>query len=156
LSVEPRGPRLLLVASSGGHLAHLLWLRPWWSRHPRRWVTFDTPDARGALAGEEVTWAFHPTNRHPLNLARNGALALRTLRAARPDVLVTTGAGVAVPFVLAAKACGVPSVFIEVYDRVDGASLSGRLLAGLVDELVLQWEAQRAAYGRGVVLGPIR
>ncbi|HMV69532.1 MAG TPA: UDP-N-acetylglucosamine--LPS N-acetylglucosamine transferase [Myxococcota bacterium] len=148
--------RLLLVASSGGHLAHLLWLRPWWEAHDRAWVTFDTPDARGALAGERVTWAFHPTNRSPINLARNAALAARTLAAERFDALVTTGAGVAVPFVLAARARGVPTAFIEVYDRVDGASLTGRLLAGLVDELVLQWDAQRAAYGRGVVLGPIR
>ncbi len=36
-------PPLLLVASSGGHLAQLLALEPWYRERNRRWVSFDTP-----------------------------------------------------------------------------------------------------------------
>lgn len=146
----------LLVASSGGHLAHLLWLRPWWEQGERAWVTFDTPDATAALAGERVFCAASPTNRNLPNLARNAALAVRVLAAVQPDLVLTTGAGVAIPFLVAAKALGVPTAFLEVYDRVDQPSLTGRLMAGLVDELLLQWPEQRQAYGRGVVIGPVR
>ena len=38
---------MLLVCSSGGHLAQLVKLRPWWEQHDRTWVCFDTTDARG-------------------------------------------------------------------------------------------------------------
>lgn len=147
--------KVMLVASSGGHLAHLLWLRPWWDAHERTWVTFNTPDAVAALADEQIAWAVWPTNRNPWNFVRNLVRAVGVVRRERPDVLVTSGAGVAVPFVLVAKAQGVPCVYLEVYDRVTTVTLTARLLARVVDEVVCQWPAQRDAIGRGVVLGPI-
>jgi hypothetical protein len=147
--------KALLVASSGGHLAQLWWMRPWWSRHERVWVTFDRPDARARLEGERVVWAHHPTNRDLPNLARNLRLAARVLRRERPDLVVSTGAGVGVPFLWLARAHGARSVFVEVFDRVDAPSLTGRLVGPVVDVIVLQREAQRAIYPRGVVLGPV-
>src|SRR5690606_6650915 len=76
---------VLLVASSGGHLAQLWSLRPWWSGRARAWVTFDTPDAAALLGGEEeVHWAHHPTTRSIANLLRNTGLAARVLTARRP------------------------------------------------------------------------
>ena len=148
--------RIGLVASGGGHLTHLRWLAPWWQDHERFWVTFDTVDARHALQGERVHWAHHPTNRHLGNLARNTRLAAHVLAAERPDVLVSTGAGVALPFLVLARALDIPCVFVEVYDRITRPSLTGRLVAPIVDAVVLQWEAQRRAYPQGVYLGPIR
>lgn len=148
--------KVLLVASSGGHLQHLRWLEPWWRAHERVWVTFDTPDAVAALRGERVAWAAHPTNRHLGNLARNAVLAAKVLRREAPDVVVSPGAGVALPFLGVAAALGIPTVFLEVYDRVDRPSLTGRLLAPIVDRVVLQWPEQRRAYPHGVLLGPIR
>jgi|GEM_PF-6039383 len=41
-----------LVGSSGGHLAHLLILKPWWENHDRFWVTFDMPDSHDLLESE--------------------------------------------------------------------------------------------------------
>ena len=82
----PRGSRyrVLLVCSSGGHLAQLLELRDWWSAHDRTWVCFDTPDALGALEGERFVRCHYPTTRNVPNLLRNLLLALGTLRAERP------------------------------------------------------------------------
>ena len=42
-SAVPR--HALLVGSSGGHLAQLLELEPWWRSWRRTWVTFETADA---------------------------------------------------------------------------------------------------------------
>src|SRR5215210_456107 len=90
--------RVLLVGSSGGHLAQLLALAPLWPREERHWVTFDTADAVSQLVAEDVTWAHHPTTRNLPNLARNTALARRVIAEKRPDVVVSTGAAVAYPF----------------------------------------------------------
>lgn len=144
--------RLLLVASGGGHLGQLMPLEPWWSRHERTWVTFDTAGA-GQLGDDPVAFAHHPTTRNIPNLVRNVALAWRVLRRERPDVVVTTGAGVALPFFLVAKVLGVRTVFIEVYDRIDSRSLTGRLCRPLSDLFLLQWERQRELYGSGTVIG---
>ena len=72
-----RSPRLLLVASSGGHLLELLELVDRSRDTDRHWVTFDKPDARVLLEGETVTYAYSPTNRHLGNLIRNLVLAVR-------------------------------------------------------------------------------
>ena len=60
-----------LVGSSGGHLAHLLILKPWWEDHDRFWVTFDMPDSHELLESERCDWAHFPTTRNVPNLIRN-------------------------------------------------------------------------------------
>lgn len=145
--------KLLLVASTGGHLAQLVALRPWWSQHERHWVTFGKADAVNALKGERVTWAYHPTTRNAKNALLNLGLAVWTLLRRRPSVIVSAGAGVAVPFFVAARLLRIRTVYLEVYDRIDRPTLSGRLCYPLSDAFLLQWPEQRQVYPEGVVVG---
>jgi UDP-N-acetylglucosamine:LPS N-acetylglucosamine transferase len=145
--------KVLLVCSSGGHLGQLHHLESWWRDQDRTWVTFRGADSESLLAGEQVEWAHHPTTRNIPNMLRNMRLAVRLLRRDRPDMVVSTGAGVAFPFFVAARLMGVKTAFIEVYDRIDSATLTGRLCYRLTNLFVLQWEEQRANYPKGVVIG---
>ncbi len=145
--------KVLLVGSSGGHLAQLLALGPWWSSHRRLWVTFDTPDATSLLANEKTVWAFHPTTRHVGNLLRNAILAWRTIRSFRPDIVVSTGAGVAYPFFVVGKLSGVATCYLEVYDRIDSRTLTGRLCRRWSDLFLVQWEEQAELYPGAQVIG---
>ncbi len=145
----------MLVCSAGGHLEQLMRLRPLWSEMGRVWVCLDKPDARARLADEQVVWAHGPTNRRPDQLLRNLRLAFRTLRRVRPDWVLSNGAGVAPPFFVAARALGIPSVFMEVVDRTDSASLAGRLCAPLATRVVVQTPQQLASYPSATVLGPL-
>jgi UDP-N-acetylglucosamine:LPS N-acetylglucosamine transferase len=151
-ATRPARHRLLLVASGGGHLGQLLTMQPWLQHHERTWVTFDTASA-GAVGDAPVVFAHHPTTRSLRNLVRNVLLAWTVLRRERPDAVVSTGAGVALPFFLMAKVLGIRTVFIEVYDRIDSRSLTGRLCRPLSDLFLLQWERQRELYGSGTVIG---
>jgi UDP-N-acetylglucosamine:LPS N-acetylglucosamine transferase len=145
--------RVCLVCSSGGHLLQLHRLEPWWSKHERVWVTFDTPDAASLLRGERVERAYHPTTRNLVNLARNLRLAVRILRAERPDVVVSSGAGVAFPFFVVARLLGIKTVYVEVYDRIDLPTLTGRLCHPLSSLFLLQWPEQQRFYSRGQLIG---
>jgi UDP-N-acetylglucosamine:LPS N-acetylglucosamine transferase len=147
--------RVLLVCSSGGHLIQLYNLRPWWEGHERMWVTFKKLDSSSLLAGERVAWAHHPTTRNLRNLVRNLRLAWRLLRSFRPDVVVSSGAGVAVPFFLIARLLRQKTVYVEVYDRIDSATMTGRLCYPLSNLFLLQWEEQRRSYPKGVVIGSL-
>jgi beta-1,4-N-acetylglucosaminyltransferase len=129
----------LLVASNGGHLLQLSQLRDNWAADERHWVTFDKPDARSMLAGESVTYAHHPTNRNIPNLLRNLRLAYRLLRRLRPRAVVTTGAGVAVPFCWLGRLMGVRVVYIESFARVNDPSLTGRLVHPVAHRFFVQW-----------------
>jgi UDP-N-acetylglucosamine:LPS N-acetylglucosamine transferase len=118
-------------------------------------VTFEKTDATSLLDGERIDWAFHPTQRSIPNLFRNLRLAWRVLRRERPDVIVSTGAGVAFPFFVLAKLLGIKTVYVEAYERMDRASLTGRLCYPICDLMVLQWEEQRRFYPRGELVGAL-
>lgn len=151
----PASTRLLFVASTGGHLAQLAVLRPWWEQFERRWVTFNNRHAIDELAGEHVTWAYWPTTRNAPNAVRNLWLARRVLTTYRPDVVISTGAGVAVPFFLLARLKGIRTMYIEVVDRISSRTLTGRLVYGLTDAFAVQWEEQLALYPDAHVVGPL-
>jgi len=147
--------RLLLASSTGGHLSQLMALQSWWTKHERYWITFDKPDARSLLADEQISWAYHPTTRNIPNLIRNFGVAWRALRRFRPDVVVSTGAAVAVPVFYLARLMGIRTVYIEVYDRIDSATLTGRLCRPVSDIFAVQWTEQLALYPGAAVIGPL-
>jgi UDP-N-acetylglucosamine:LPS N-acetylglucosamine transferase len=138
-----RGPSaegpLLLVCSSGGHLLQLFSLAGAWEDRPRLWITFDKSDARVLLAGERVEHAFGPTNRNIKNLLRNLRLAVTVLRRERPAAILTTGAGVAVPFAWIGRMLGVSVFYVESVTRIEELSLSGRLIRPVAEQVFVQW-----------------
>ena len=145
-----------LVASSGGHLTQLWWLEAWWSKEERFWVSFDTLDAQVRLSEEVTYWAHHPTNRSLTAMWNNFAVARRVLKKERPDVLVTSGAGVALPFFLWGWVLGIPLVYLEVYDRIDTPTLTWRLLRPFLSLTMLQWPDQLKFAPEGIVVGRVR
>ncbi|MCH1865870.1 UDP-N-acetylglucosamine transferase subunit ALG14 [Nocardioides sp. CFH 31398] len=149
------GGPVLLVSTQGGHLAQLLALRPWWADRDRLWVCPDTADVRDKLADERVVTSYSPTTRHVPNLLRNLRLALRVLRAERPSLVLSTGAGVAVPFFVLAWLMRVPTVFIEVYDRIDSATMTGRLVGPFTTRRIAQWDSQLDVYPDARLVGPL-
>ena len=148
----------MIVCSSGGHLLQMQELRAAWSDFERIWVTFDKSDARSLLRGERVVHAFSPTNRNIPNLLRNLRLAWRTLRRERPAAILTTGAGVAVPYAWVGRLLGIPTFYVESVTRIEGLSLSARLIAPVATRMYAQWpELAEASGGRDSIRGqPLR
>lgn len=151
----PAAVRVYLVGSSGGHLAQLMALRVWWEETERTWVTFDTPDALDLLSEERTIWAYHPTTRNLPNLLRNTYLAIRTLSRDRPELVVTTGAALAFPYFLVARLLRIKTAYIEVIDRVDSPTLTGRLCRPFTSLFCVQWESQMDVYRGAHLIGPL-
>ncbi len=150
------GPQqVLLVASSGGHLAQLMAMKPWWANRERSWATFRTDDVVSQLDGEQVDFVHHPTTRNVPNMLRNFGVAWRVLRRRRPDLIVSTGAGSAIPFFLFAKVLGINSVYVEVYDRISTRTVTGRVCRPLATRFFVQWDAQVELYPGSRVIGPL-
>lgn len=152
---DDRPRRVLFVSSAGGHLSQLLQLEPWWRHHDRRWVTFDLPDARSKLAGEVIVPAHYPTTRSLINMSRNFMLARKELTEWEPDVVISNGAGAAVPFFIEAHRRGIPTVYLEVYDRIDSRTLTGRMVHRFTTEFCVQWPEQQALYADSTLVGPL-
>ncbi|WP_122816499.1 UDP-N-acetylglucosamine--LPS N-acetylglucosamine transferase [Nocardioides pantholopis] len=146
---------VLMVSSQGGHLAQLLALRSWWGERDRLWVCPDTADVADRLCGERVVHSHAPTTRNLPNLLRNAVLGARVLWRERPCLVVSAGAGVAVPFFAVAWLLRIPTVFIEVYDRVDTPTMTGRLCGPFTTRRIVQWDSQLAFYPDARLVGPL-
>jgi UDP-N-acetylglucosamine:LPS N-acetylglucosamine transferase len=146
---------VLLVCSTGGHLLQLHALRAAWEGTNRAWVTFDKSDARSLLAAEQVHYAFGPTNRNLGNLLRNLRLAVGLVGRLRPRIVVTTGAGVAVPFCWVARLRGAKVVYVESLSRIEEPSLSCRMIAPVATRVYAQWPELAEAYGRARYVGSV-
>ena len=148
--------KVCIPTSSGGHLTHMRMLMPVIRQAADRfWVTFDKEDANTALAGERVYHCFFPTNRNLKNTVRNTLLAIKVLRRERPDLIVSSGAAVAVPFFAIGKLLGSKTVYVEVFDRADAPTLTGRLVRRMTDLFVVQWPEMEKVYPGSVNLGSI-
>lgn len=147
--------KVCLVGSSGGHLTHLYMLKPFWENKKRFWVTFDKEDARSLLNGEKVYPCYYPTNRNIKNLIRNTVVAWKVLHKEKPDLIISSGAAVSVPFFYLGKLFGSKLIYIEVFDRIDKPTLSGRLVYPIVDKFIVQWEEQKEVYKKAINLGDI-
>ena len=147
--------KFLIVGSSGGHLTHMYMLKDIWSKHDRTWVTFDKADANSILKDERKYWCHYPTNRNIPNLIKNTFLAIKILRKEKPDVIISSGAAVAIPFFLLGHLFGAKLVYVEVFDRIDKPTVSGKFCYRFADKFIVQWDEQLKVYPKAINLGQI-
>lgn len=147
--------KVCLVGSSGGHLTHLYMLKPFWENKKRFFVTFDKEDARGLLCDEKVYPCYYPTNRSIKALIINTFIAIKILIKERPDVIISSGAAVAVPFFYLGKLFGAKTIYVEVFDRIDKPTLTGKIVYPVTDKFIVQWEEMKKVYPKAINLGSI-
>lgn len=145
--------KICFVTSSGGHLTHLMQFKEWWIHKERFWVTFKKIDAESALKGEKIYWCYYPTNRNIKNLIRNLFLSIKVIYKERPEIIISTGAAAAIPFFYIAKFFGAKLIYIEVYDRIDLPTVTGKIVYPITDEFIIQWEEQKKYYKDSKFLG---
>lgn len=122
--------KFLFVASTGGHLAQL---RRMSAAMPASddsvWVTFDSEQSRSLLAGERVLHVPYIASRDVRGVLTAAKEILGLMRREKFDVVVSTGAALALAAMPIARALRVPARYIESVSRVEGPSLSGRIIA---------------------------
>lgn len=147
--------KICFVSSSGGHLAHLYMLKPFWQDKERFWCTFDKDDARSLLEDEKLYSVYYPSNRSLKALVINTHRAIKILHREHPDVIITSGAAPAIPFFWIGKLMGAKTVYIEVFDRIDKSTISGKLCYPVTDKFIVQWKEMKRVYPKAVNLGSI-
>lgn len=125
-----QGKRVLFIASTGGHLAQLVRL----SKRTRVaagsvWATFDSPQSRSLLADQDVIFLPYVAPRDVVGMLRARRILQRALRDRGIEVVVSTGAAIAISGFLWARRQHVRRIYIESFSRVQGPSLTGKLVA---------------------------
>jgi UDP-N-acetylglucosamine:LPS N-acetylglucosamine transferase len=145
--------KVCIVSSCGGHLTEVRALRPAYERYEHFYVLNDRallpPDMEGK------TYFIAHSERDALFFV-NLAEACRILRRERPDVILSTGAGPAVPFALVGRHLfGCKILFVETVTRIQRPSLTGRLMYRLAHDFFYQWEGLRRFFPEGRMGGPL-
>ncbi len=91
------------------------------------WVTWRSPQSVSLLAGQEAVFVRPTRPRDPIGTSKNFDFAVKLIGRRDVTAVVTTGAQVAIPFLLVGRARNKSCHFIESAARCYGPSLSGRM-----------------------------
>lgn len=150
--------RLLIVSSVGGHLREALELVPALGQAELRFILNDRIPVE--LPGPVATIAHAERDlRVAWNLFEVAAILWRWGEAGRrpwrPDAVLSTGAGPAVPAALVARALGARVLYVETFAAVERPSLTGRLMAPLAQHFFVQWPALLQNFPAARYAGPV-
>jgi len=115
-------------------------------------ATFTLPHLKGMLPGVRIYHLTDPEQtflKYLLNAAQSAWLVIRV----RPQVVLTTGAGVAVASALFGKLMGAKLIVIESAARVSSLSATGSLLYRFADLFIVQWPGLQSRYPRAIYGG---
>lgn len=142
--------KVCIVSSCGGHLTEVRALRQAFARYAHFYVLNDRVLLPADMEGR--TYFIRHSERDLLFVV-NLVEAWRILRRERPDVILSTGAGPAVPFALVGRLLGIPSVFVETFTRISKPSLTARIMYHLAARFIYQWPSLARYFPRGVYGG---
>lgn len=138
-------PRVMAVASAGGHWVQLLRLRPAWEGCDCTYVVtrsgYKVPGCNeAAMEGEPRVYAVKDANlsRKPALLVQLAQMIYLLLKE-RPDVVVTTGASVGYFAVRLGKLLGARTVWVDSIANADEMSVSGQRVRPYADLWLTQW-----------------
>ena len=142
----PAKAKICIVSSCGGHLTEVRALKTLYQRYEHFYVLNDQvvlpKDMEGKtyfIRHSERDWLFF------VNLWEARCI----LRKEWPNLILSTGAGPAVPFALIGKLFQIPIIFVEISAQVTEPSLSGRIMYYLADRFFYQWKSLESYFPKG-------
>ncbi|MEM7727044.1 MAG: PssD/Cps14F family polysaccharide biosynthesis glycosyltransferase [Cyanobacteria bacterium P01_A01_bin.45] len=145
--------KLMLICTSGGHFATMRRLESFWSLHNRVWVSDRKKDTTILEGKEKVYWLPYQAPRDFMAFWQNIPQVFRIIYLEQPDVVISTGASIAVGFGIAAKCFGKRFIYVESISRSQELSLAGKLLYRFSDEFYVQWPNLCRKYPKAVFKG---
>ena len=148
------------MASGGGHFQELCGLADLAERYDHILISTDVNKALAHACPFRHVYQIDEVGQgqwkgSPFRILGTFWKVLRILRRERPGLVISTGAGIAVPGFLAAKLLGIRTVYIESYARVESLSLAGRVCYHLADRFLVQHACLASRLPRAVYAGAV-
>ena len=138
--------KLALVCSHGGHLTEMQMLSPALDGHDCFLVSYRCRRTE-ELNSVQRKYLLDNIGTNVARMLAAIAQAARILHRERPDVVLSTGAEIAVPFLWVGKLLGARTVYVESLCRVRTRSGTGPLVYPVADLFLLQWPDLLPIYG---------
>lgn len=141
--------RIIGISSGGGHLTELVTIARFLPTLGA--LITETGAAERNGRSDIIFVPLHDPHRSVIGFYRNFRQAFRYVRHHKPDVVISTGAGMTVPFFLLAKVSGAVCIYVESGARISTPSLTGRIVYPLSSLFIVQSEALRSYFPKAVV-----
>lgn len=146
--------KICLACSTGGHLLQMLQLKKIYQKYDHFFITFRRPMSEHLSKTEKVHFVKDP-KKNPLKIIINFFQSFIIFLKERPDIVISNGAGVAVPFCFISKIFDKKLIFIESFSRVSEPSISGKIVYSISDLFLVQWKQllkfyEKAKYGGSI------
>jgi UDP-N-acetylglucosamine:LPS N-acetylglucosamine transferase len=128
-------------------------LRGIYERHGHFYFTFEGPVADELAKTDRVRTIPNVIKSRPMSWLIGALRSLRIACQERPDVVITTGAGVVVSFCVFCRLLGAKLVFIESMARIHSPTLTARMLYPFAHLFIVQWPQLRDYFPRAQYLG---
>lgn len=140
----PGALNICLTCSHGGHLFEMLDLLEAFEGHEVFYFCYDAATTRAL----DRVYLVPNMAKNPIELIKNVFRVWRIFRKERPDIIVSTGAEIALPVVLVGKVFfGTRVLYVECGAQVTEASFTGRIMSRVADWFYVQWPELRDVYG---------
>jgi len=146
--------KICLICSVGGHFKQMLKLTQAWKDCNYFYVLFYKPLINSFLEKEKTYLVCSP-ERNPFLFILNIFQSLIVFLKTWPDVVISTGAGVAVAMCYIAKLFGKKVVYIEDWCIVEHPSVTGRVIYPISDLFIIQREQLKEFYPKAVFGGEL-
>jgi UDP-N-acetylglucosamine:LPS N-acetylglucosamine transferase len=131
-------PRVLAIASGGGHWVQLLRMRPAWEGLEVAYATVYA-HSQSDVPGHRFYTFSDASRSNPKNFLVVVGQILRILRDYRPTMIVTTGSAPALIAVLAGRILGARTLWIDSIANSEELSTSGRIASRIAHSCFTQW-----------------
>ena len=71
------------------------------------------------------------------------------------DVAVIVLIPACIGIIYLGKLFGAKLIYVEVFDRIDKPTMSGKMVYPIADKFIVQWEEQKQVYKKAINLGSI-
>jgi len=146
--------KICVACSVGGHFKQMLKLAPSWKDFDYFYLLFHKPVLKSFLEKEKVYIVCNP-ERNPFRFIVNIFQSLAVFLKARPDVIISNGAGVAVAICYIAKLFRRKVVYVEDWCVIKRPSISGRIIYPISDLFVIQRHQLKEFYPKAVFGGEL-
>lgn len=134
-----RKPRVLAVASGGGHFVQLRRMRPAWEHCEVHYLSTLADYARELEPGARLHLVNDANRWDKIGVARMAMRVAWTLVKLRPDVIVSTGAAAGYFALRFGKMMGARTIWVDSIANAEELSLTGRMVEKYADLWLTQW-----------------
>lgn len=140
--------KIALVCSQGGHLTEMLLLMKAFDKNDIFFITYKNPSTT------QLKYQKYPIENIDTNILKMTKAffhIFKILRKEKPDLVVSTGAEIAIPSIILAKILRIKTIYIESWCRVKTRSGAGRILYYFSDLFLVQWPELIKIYGKKAI-----